>query len=338
MKPTTVGPPKRTPAEAAALASITRPELRALAEQAFDSASRRHDHELPTSARRTQSTPRAPKPRRTLSEHRAAQLARKRTVQEQRDARRAARQAQRLRQQSKEHRLQERTRAKLAAAPHHPDPSACVLIPRWVWIACWAIVGDASGQCARFYLAKLRNRVAAGAILAAAFDDEAHPHWGNIRVRRLAALGLALAWLGIPTARKHGYSKLVMGIPRPALGALLADPFDPEGAPVSATTLGGTQPSQIGYFAKLRAAGVMYRQQLTQAHHADKLHPCELLGPSGHATNRYWVVNAVIEYSAQPSRACELVARATEASRAFFVWLGVLRKDRAELVAEARPP
>lgn len=334
MNPNTLQPPTRTPAEAAALASLEKfPALRASAARAFDSASRRParvDASTPAPATRT------PKPRRTLTEYRAAQLERKRTVQQQRDARRAARHAKRLRQDAKENALQLRTRAKLAAAPHHPDPSACTMIPRWVWLACWAIVGDASGQCARFYLAKLRNRVAAGGILAAAFDGEARAHWGNLRVRRIAALGLALAWLGQPTKRKYGFNKLVMGIPREAFGALLADPFDPSGAPVSNTTIGCTQDGQIGYVAKLRGAGVVYRQQLTKKYHADELQPCEMLGPSGHAPNRYWIVSAVPELAKDSVRASELVARACDASRAFFVWLGVLRARRAQ--PEALPP
>jgi hypothetical protein len=335
MEPNTAPPPKRTPAEAEALASIKHPELRKLADHAMRAAAERHargDVSTPAPASR-----KPPRPRRTLTEYRAAQLERKRTVQQQREARRAARHTQRLRQQSKEHRLHQRVKAKLAAAPHQPNPEACTLIPRWVWIACWSIVGDASGQAGRFYLAKLRNRIAAGAILAAAFDDEAHPHWGNMRVRRIAALGLALAWLGQPTKRKFGYTKLVMGIPRSALGALLADPFDPNGTPVSDTTIGCTQPGQIGYVAKLRAAGALYRQQLTKKYHADELQPCELLGPSGHAPNRYWIVSAVPELAKDPTRAWELFERAGQASRAFFVWLGVLRSRRAQL-AEALPP
>lgn len=333
MKPNTPPGTARTPAQAAALASIKRPDLRALAERAL-MATERNEQLRPAPL----ATKRPPKPRRTLSEYRAAQLARKRSVQDQRDARRAARHRRTQRQNAKENQLQARTRAKLAAAPHHPDPTACTLIPRWVWIACWAIVGDASGQCARFYLAKLRNRVAAGAIVAAAFDNEARPHWGNIRIRRLVALGLALAWLGAPTRRKHGFTKLVMGVPRTALGALLADPYDPSGAPVSPTTLGGTQPGQVGYFRKLRAAGAMYSQQLTKEHHADELQPCELLGSSGHAPNRYWIVSAIPELAKVPARAWELVQRAAASSRAFYAWLGVVRARRAELVAEAQPP
>jgi hypothetical protein len=181
-------------------------------------------------------------------------------------------------------------------------------IPLRVWIACAQVIADPTGRAARIQLRRLQNRTAAGAILRAALQP-AEPEqgaagltagrsWASMRTRRIAALGVALAMLAQPTRRRGPWGAVVMGIPRGAFAALLRDPYDSreKGTPAITTLFGIHRPgasadsSQAGYFVALHAAGLAYRQQLP-AHEA---HAYEVQGPSGHATNRYWLVSDTI--------------------------------------------
>lgn len=275
-------------------------------------------------ARAKQARKAKPKPRK---------VARPRTLSEQIEARRARRQRKRDQYRAKERALHAKVLEALRAAPHKPNALMCKLIPLYVWQRARAIMGDPSGKLARYWLAKISNRVAAGTILRAAFDDEPNAHWGNKRTRRLVLVGLVLLWLSEPTRRAYGYTRLVMGIPREAIAAMLADPFDVHDHGVCLSTLSGEQRGAVGYFKKLHAAGFMYRQQLTQKHHADKIEACEVLGPSGHATNRYWVCAAdpLLAYGSDDTRkaAIDLVTFADDFAAAFWRWLRGIK---------ARPP
>jgi hypothetical protein len=308
MKPTTATPPTRTPAEAAALASINHPQLRQLADRAMRAAADRDargDVPAPTQARNPErddkriarrdrdaskvankSTP----PR--LAQWRASKLL---SAQEARAARQARRAELRERRQEKararDARLHARMLAKLKNAPHQTtNAEFATFIGCTTWRDTWSIVGDQSGRLAMYHLGRIKNRVAAGMILKAAFWNERDAHWGNPRTRRIVALGLALLWLSRPTSRKYGFTNLVLGVPQGAFRKLLANPFDPYGRSVSRSAL-SNDGDHVGYLSKLRDAGFMYGQQLDKVHHADKLERCELVGPSGHATNRYWVVS-----------------------------------------------
>lgn len=265
----------------------------------------------------------------TKAKPKPRKIAKRRTLDEQIEARRARRQRKRDRHRARERALHAKVLETLRAAPHKPNAVMCRLIPLHVWERCRAIVADPGGKLARFWLAKIPNRVAAGTILRGAFDDEPNAHWGNRRTRRLIAVGLALLWLSQPTKRKYGFTRLVMGIPREALAALVADPFDPHDRGVCLSTLSGEQRGQVGYLKKLHAAGFMYRQQLTLKHHADKIEPCEVLGPSGHATNRYWVCAAdpLLAYGSDEARkaAIDVVTFADDFGAAFWRWLRAIK-------------
>lgn len=194
-------------------------------------------------------------------------------------------------------------------------------IPLRVWTMCLQITADATGRAARVHLRQLKNRTAAGAILSAALQppelpghiphapewaqpepepaDAPRRSWASLRTRRIAALGLALTHLAGPTRRRGPWGGLVMGIPRGAFCKLLRDPYDPDhdrGTPAITTVFGthrrgaAADSAQVGYFVALRSAGLAYRQQLP-AHEAS---PYEVQGPSGHATNRYWIASDVI--------------------------------------------
>jgi hypothetical protein len=174
-------------------------------------------------------------------------------------------------------------------------------VPMRVWVMCSQVIADPSGKAGRIHLRRMRNRTAAGAILTAAMERagdeqtaaERARSWSDMRTRRIAALGLALATLAAPTRRRGPWGAIVIGIPRGAFAALLRDPFDARAkAKPAITTLFGTHrpgaaetSGQVGYFVALRAAGLVYRQQLPK--HEASAYEC--WGPSGYATNRYWV-------------------------------------------------
>lgn len=171
-----------------------------------------------------------------------------------------------------------------------------VLIPRSVLVLCRTIMGDPSGFAVRAAFRRTRNKVAVGAIRQAALVPDAHGTarytWADERARCVAALGLALLELSVPTARVGTWSGIVRGIPRGALCALLSSPWEPERRK-SVSALIGThradgslQNGKVGYLRALVEAGFCYSQQLPAA----DVQPFERLWPSGYASNRYWIV------------------------------------------------
>jgi hypothetical protein len=171
-----------------------------------------------------------------------------------------------------------------------------VLIQRSVLVLCRTIMGDPSGFAVRAAFRRTRNKVAVGAIRQAALvpdaEGTARYTWADERARCVAALGLALLELSVPTARVGTWSGIVRGIPRGALCALLSSPWEPDRRK-SVSSLVGThradgslQNGKVGYLRALIEAGFCYSQQLPAA----DVQPFERLWPSGYASNRYWIV------------------------------------------------
>lgn len=190
-------------------------------------------------------------------------------------------------------RLRDKLHARILEAGGDPKGMPTI-IPARVWYMCLLIVGDPSGKAARSYLRTLANKPAAGAIIRAC-ENGGRYSWAQLRARRICALGIALVELAKSTRRRGPWGSLVMGVGRGALCALLRNPYEPDhdrGTP-AITTLFGThreggnaENGEVGYFHALREAGLCYRQQLPR----EVALPCETWGPSGYATNRYWLV------------------------------------------------
>lgn len=181
------------------------------------------------------------------------------------------------------------------------------MIPVRVWRECWRIVGDVSGRAAQWALARCKNAVFVGAFKKAMrrADGSVYSLAGagaaSLRARRIAAAWQALIHLAKSTGRRGGFNALVMGISQGALCALLRDPHNPDhadGTPCRNALFGVHRPGaaadsgEVGYFVVLREAGMYYAQQLPTrtADERAKLWACERFGPSGRATNRYWLV------------------------------------------------
>ena len=188
-------------------------------------------------------------------------------------------------------------RLDLKIRAHGGTPTAIRNIPITVWTQAAQVMADQTGRAARLHLRRADHRSAAGAILRAALGtgkQTADRSWSDLRTRRIAALGLALLALSKNTRRHGPWGALVIGVPRGALAALLRDPFDRRhNAAPSTSALFGTHrkdadptSADVGYFPALRAAGMVYSQQLPKA----EAHPCETWGPTGYAFNRYWLL------------------------------------------------
>jgi hypothetical protein len=169
-------------------------------------------------------------------------------------------------------------------------------IPRTHWVMARDILADPSGEAVRVWFRRMRNKIAVGAIRAAALapcaDGTTLRTWSDERARRVAALGLAFVRLSVPTHRKGGWTGLVRGVPIAAFRALLTSPWEAGRRP-SRTALTGThrrlgdhRRGQAGYVNALEQCGLLYVQQLP----ADQCEAWEACGPSGYACNRYWVV------------------------------------------------
>ncbi len=175
----------------------------------------------------------------------------------------------------------------------HDVRKDCAIIPRSGWVQASAILADASGRAARIHLKQMRNKVLAGAIKRAALCEGRYT-WSDERARNVASLGVALAYLGKRTRRRGRWEFLVKGVPQGALCALLRNPWT--GKRPSRSALAGVHrrgaewlSGEVGWLRALEAAGALYCQQLPAA----DAQPCELLGPSGYATNRIWLVTDV---------------------------------------------
>lgn len=180
------------------------------------------------------------------------------------------------------------------------------VIPVRVWRECWRIVGDVSGRAALYARARCRVRAFVGAFNRAMHRADgtiyslAGTSQANQRARRIAAAWYALVQLSERTARKGAFNAIVKGISQGAFMALLRDPHEPtaKATPHRNTLFGNHRPGaaadsgEVGYFIVLREAGMYYAQQLPTrtAEERAKLWACERFGPSGRATNRYWLV------------------------------------------------
>lgn len=187
------------------------------------------------------------------------------------------------------------------------------LIPRNIWIMARDILADPSGQAARIWLRRERNKVACGCIRFAALvpgsDGTTRYTWADLRARRICALGLALVSLARPAPRRKGiWSSVLMGVPRGYLCALLADPYESKRRP-SKSALAGThrvgatlETGQLGYLRALERAGLFYRQQLPLR----ESELCERFG-GDHPTNRYWLITSLPHTAGSSARRQQLV-------------------------------
>lgn len=223
------------------------------------------------------------------------------------------------------------------------------MVPLAVWTGCAQVVADPTGRAARIHLRRLVNRTAAGAILRAALGAGSDGTWATLRTRRIAALGLALVWLGQYTARVGPWNCIVKGIPRAALAVLLRDPFDTRarsgkrgaGVPAVTTLFGTHRPGaaddsgDAGYFCSLRSAGLVYRQQVP----AWDAGPGEV-GPSGYTCNRYWIVTDARYVSDFGDGLRQLAAELGRLADRDAVQLGaqLARERRARTGPPAGPP
>lgn len=241
------------------------------------------------------------------------------------------------REAATERRLLERLQAKIEKAGGRPTAPA--FIPPRVWRAVWAITTDDTGAAARLHLSALRNRPAADAITRAALGAEhlAEPRtWADLRTRRIAALGIMLAQLAAPTRRKRDrWHGLVKGIYTGAFTAALHNHMDPRPAPPGKCSNGrakkrpgtphfNTVFDAQGYLAELEAAGLCYRQQL----HAAQCDASETAGPSGHATNRYWLIAGDPQTRITAAVAAQLAALIADDAATMRAWTDAYERTR----------
>lgn len=269
----------------------------------------------------------------------------------------AARRARRVeREGAYENRLRDRLHARIVDAGGDPSGRPSI-IPERVWKMAWSVVGDASGQAARAYLRTCKNKPAAGAIVRAC-ENGGRYSWAQLRARRIAAFGLALVELGALTKRQGPWASIVMTVGRGAFCALLRDPYERDharGTPATTTLFGkhradGTvENGQLGYFKVLRAAGLCYRQQLPSLAHLLALGvprelavlrcalPCEVYGPTGRATNRYWIVADSPELVHDDELRAQIVELERTLDAAREAWRNIGKRRRPPLPAAAPP-
>lgn len=210
-----------------------------------------------------------------------------------RRARQQANERRRLRELQRDDRILDKVTDKIRSAGGTIQRGDITRIPSRVWTMAAQIIADPSGRTARIYLARMPSRAAAGAILRAATENG--QAWADMRARRIAALGVALEALSKRTRRPGPWSRIVMGITRPALCSLLSDPFDSRARATPSVSAGFNEhrpgatedldSNQIGYFRALARNGAAYAQQVRTG----QLAACERGFPSGHPPNRYWL-------------------------------------------------
>jgi hypothetical protein len=172
-----------------------------------------------------------------------------------------------------------------------------IMLPVSLLVQSRSLTGDASGTAIRIRMRQCRNKVAVGAIRAAALvpqsDGTTRYTWADERARRIAALGFALLDLAVPTVRKGRWDAIVRGIPQGAFCMLLASPWEPSRRPSRSALVGRhwaggrLQDGQVGYLRALHEAGFCYAQQLPAA----QVEPFEKCWESGYSSNRYWIVS-----------------------------------------------
>ena len=205
----------------------------------------------------------------------------------------------------------------IADGVENPHPN---IIPAHLWKMCQHILADASGWASQYYARLCWHKIGVSLTHRAAlcYDSDNQPrytYFGNsreaLRARYVLALGLLLLGLAKPTGRKkHGWTRLVSGIPQAAFLAALRDPFT--GVRPHRNTLDGTHrgdkpdstAGDVGYLTALYRIGLCYARQAKwkagddpadQKGWAD-IRPEEKLGKeqaSGWFTslNRYWIVS-----------------------------------------------
>lgn len=187
---------------------------------------------------------------------------------------------------------------KLEAAGALGDVARPRLVPRSEWVMCQAILADRSGRAVRSYFRAEPNKVGIGAIRQAALvpagEHGTRYTWADERARAIAALGLVMLRMSVPTRRKGIWTSVLRGLPVGVFCKLLRDPFTRR--PKARTTITGRHRrggcvgnGQVGYMRALREVGFCYGQQL----HPKHCDPCELVGTSGWATARRWVVGFI---------------------------------------------
>jgi hypothetical protein len=244
---------------------------------------------------------------------------------ERRPCKRLAPRGQKKRDEDRDRRYLQRLERRLQGAYGQPDARlpAPVLIPAHVWRAASQIVADASGRAAAYHLGHHPNQIACQMIRRAALcrlpAGENKFTWSHPRARAIAALGVAMLSIAAPTRRLGPWNRIIRGIPRGAFAALLRDPFS--GRRPAISTLAGRyrtgDDTAVGYMVALQTEGLFYSQQLPPSA-AD---PCELMGPSGFATARYWMVSAdpLRRVTAEERfRALELLQTELEVRRATY--------------------
>lgn len=222
-------------------------------------------------------------------------------------------------------------------------------IAKHIWAMCCAVVNDESGRAARIYLRRQRNKVAVGCIRLAALvpadDGRTLYTWADERARCIAALGLALLALEVPTRKTGMWEGIVRGITVGALQALLASAWKWErvkdelrrkrpsrAALVGTHELGADLASgQVGYLKALKLAGFCYSQQ-HRVGGAVQLEPFERCWPSGYASNRYWVVTSIPTRPIDDDKKRELLALHASALK-----LGAELLERVKRFKRARP-
>jgi hypothetical protein len=202
----------------------------------------------------------------------------------------------------------EKYAAKLRAlGQNDADP---IPVPPEVWRAGQLIMADPTGDCGRIALAGLPPAIARRTRNAALHPKPYHPSrkregrtlrvpqrttlegrrrywsapgtrtWDHPAAIRTIAAAVVLFKLGHRT-RRSGFKRVVRGIPRRMICALLADPNT--GARPSLSTVYGNKDGTPGDVRALAEAGLILIDQPPGA----KVEPCDR-GPSGFAFNTYW--------------------------------------------------
>ncbi len=223
---------------------------------------------------------------------------------------------------------------------------------------CWLVMADLSGRAARYFLGRERNRALAGYILE---ESLAGRSWTSLRARRTCTLGLLFGAMAKYGRTRGKWGGVVMGIPQTAIIAALRDPYEtqpeyelparpwrtdgkPElrdpARPARSTVFGEhrkngrARSGQAGYFDAFVQCGAMKSYQLE----AERAEPFEVLGPSGHALNRYDVVARELESVRNDDARYELLRVADVAIAASAAWERARSSRAAALGAGYEPP
>lgn len=158
---------------------------------------------------------------------------------------------------------------------------------------------EAERACAELpRVLSIRVRRAALGIRRGASSWVASRSWRSIYARRCVAYAWAVYRMSVQTKRR-GYERLCLGVSQGMIAALVVNPQTLRSysrAGVAATRSGATGEG-CGPLAALERAGVWYAEQPP----AD-VTPIELVGPSGHAVQHYWITE----------RSCSPLADAAE--------------------------